>query len=138
MRFTSVPGPWAAAHLVLSLTVFYVACLLCTADEKTPPNTNTRRTAELAFKALDTDGSGGVNLDEFIKALERFGMHVCAHGPPCSRRELTRQVMHEANRSPQAVFAQVAGMRQGLGGLPRDTVQALFNKYDADGSGASR
>ena len=46
------------------------------ADEKTPPNTNTRRTAELAFKALDTDGSGGVNLDEFIKALERFGMHV--------------------------------------------------------------
>jgi len=73
--------------------------------EKTPPNTNTRRTAELAFKALDTDGSGGVNLDEFIKALERFGMHV-------------------------------AGIRQGLGGLPRDTVQALFNKYDADGSGA--
>ena len=45
-------------------------------DEKTPPNTNTRRTAELAFKALDTDGSGGVNVDEFIKALERFGMHV--------------------------------------------------------------
>lgn len=72
--------------------------------EKTPPNTNTRRTAELAFKALDTDGSGGVTLDEFIKALERFGMHV-------------------------------AGMRQGLGGLPRDTVQALFNKYDSDGSG---
>lgn len=73
--------------------------------EKTPPNTNQRRTAELAFKALDTDGSGGVNLEEFIKALERFGMHV-------------------------------AGMRQGVGGLPRDTVQALFNKYDADGSGA--
>ena len=44
--------------------------------EKTPPNTNTRRTAELAFRALDTDGSGGVNLDEFIKALERFGMTV--------------------------------------------------------------
>ena len=47
--------------------------------EKTPPNTNTRRTAELAFRALDTDGSGGVNLDEFIKALERFGMHVRAY-----------------------------------------------------------
>lgn len=46
------------------------------ADEKTPPNTNMKRTAELAFRALDTDGSGGVNLDEFIKALERFGMHV--------------------------------------------------------------
>lgn len=72
--------------------------------EKTPPNTNTRRTAELAFKALDSDGSGGVSLEEFIKALERFGMHV-------------------------------AGMRQGVGGLPKDTVQALFNKYDADGSG---
>merc|ERR1719181_2368973 len=75
--------------------------------EKTPPNTNTTRTAELAFRALDTDGSGGVNLDEFIKALDRFGMHV-------------------------------AGMRKGLGGLPRDTVQALFNKYDSDGSGACR
>ena len=73
--------------------------------EKTPPNTNTRRTAELAFKALDTDGSGGVSLDEFIKALERFGMHV-------------------------------QGMRPGVGGLPRDVVQALFNKYDSDGSGS--
>jgi len=73
--------------------------------EKTPPNTNTTRTAELAFKALDTDSSGGVNLDEFIKALERFGMHV-------------------------------SGMRPGVGGLPKETVQALFNKYDTDGSGA--
>ena len=27
------------------------------------------------------------------------------------------------------------GMRPGVGGLPEDTVQALFNKYDADGSG---
>lgn len=44
--------------------------------EKTPPNTNSKRTAELAFKALDTNGSGGVDIDEFIKALERFGMHV--------------------------------------------------------------
>lgn len=72
--------------------------------EKTPPNTNSKRTAELAFKALDANGSGDVDLDEFIKALERFGMHV-------------------------------AGQRKGVGGLPRDTVQALFNKYDADGSG---
>ena len=74
------------------------------ADAKTPPNTNQRRTAELAFKSLDTDGSGGVSVDEFIKALERFGMHV-------------------------------QGMRPGVGGLPKDTVQALFNKYDTDGSG---
>ena len=34
------------------------------------------------------------------------------------------------------LLSQVAGMRKGIGGLPRDTVQALFNKYDADGSGA--
>ena len=74
------------------------------ADAKTPPNTNQRRTAELAFKSLDSDGSGGVSVDEFIKALERFGMHV-------------------------------QGMRPGVGGLPKDTVQALFNKYDTDGSG---
>mmetsp|Transcript_72498 Transcript_72498/g.143977 ORF Transcript_72498/g.143977 Transcript_72498/m.143977 type:complete len:391 (-) Transcript_72498:608-1780(-) len=73
--------------------------------EKTPPNTNSKRTAELAFKSLDTNGSGGVDLEEFIKALERFGMHV-------------------------------AGMRKGVGGLPKETVQALFNKYDADGSGS--
>lgn len=71
---------------------------------KTPPNTNSKRTAELAFKALDTNGSGDVDIDEFIKALERFGMHV-------------------------------SGVRQGVGGLPRDVVQALFDKYDADGSG---
>jgi hypothetical protein len=63
-----------------------------------------QRTAELAFKALDANNSGGVDIDEFIKALERFGMHV-------------------------------VGMRKGVGGLPRETVQALFNKYDADGSG---
>jgi len=73
--------------------------------EKTPPNTNSKRTAELAFKSLDTNGSGGVDIDEFIKALERFGMHV-------------------------------AGMRKGVGGLPKETVQALFNKYDSDGSGS--
>jgi hypothetical protein len=72
---------------------------------KTPPNTNTRRTAELAFKSLDNDGSGGVTLEEFIKALERFGMHV-------------------------------AGVRPGVGGLPKATVAALFAKYDADGSGS--
>ena len=48
--------------------------------EKTPANTNSRRTAELAFKSLDTDGSGGVSVDEFIKALERFGMHVAGMG----------------------------------------------------------
>ena len=72
--------------------------------EKTPPNTNSKRTAELAFRALDTNGSGDVDISEFIKALERFGMHV-------------------------------TGVRQGVGGLPRDTVQSLFNKYDVDGSG---
>lgn len=49
--------------------------------EKTPPNTNTKRTAELAFKALDKDGSGGVNINEFINALERFGMHVAGMRP---------------------------------------------------------
>ena len=27
-------------------------------------------------------------------------------------------------------------MRPGVGGLPKETVQALFNKYDTDGSGA--
>ena len=47
---------------------------------------------------------GDVDINEFIKALERFGMHV-------------------------------AGVRKGVGGLPIETVQALFNKYDADGSG---
>ena len=73
--------------------------------EKTPPNTNSKRTAELAFKSLDANNSGGVDLDEFIKALERFGMHV-------------------------------VGMRKGVGGLPKETVQALFNKYDSDGSGS--
>ena len=29
----------------------------------------------------------------------------------------------------------LGGMRQGVGGLPKDVVQSLFNKYDSDGSG---
>jgi Ca2+-binding EF-hand superfamily protein len=72
--------------------------------QKTPPNTNMRRTTELAFKALDTDGSGDVDLNEFIRALERFGMHV-------------------------------SGQRAGVGGLPMESVKALFERYDKDGSG---
>jgi Ca2+-binding EF-hand superfamily protein len=49
--------------------------------QKTPPNTNSRRTCELAFRHLDTNGSGVIGLDEFIKALERFGMHVSGVRP---------------------------------------------------------
>lgn len=59
--------------------------------EKTPPNTNTKRTAELAFKALDKDGSGGVNINEFINALERFGMHVRTPSTPSGRTAVAGQ-----------------------------------------------
>ena len=55
--------------------------LKSTIYQKTPPNTNSRRTCELAFRHLDTNGSGVIGLDEFIKALERFGMHVSGVRP---------------------------------------------------------
>lgn len=60
---------------------------------------------EKAFNDFDLDKSGQVSINEFIKALERFGMHV-------------------------------QGQRPGIGGLPLEVVQALFDKYDKDASGA--
>ena len=32
---------------------------------------------ERAFKQMDRDGSGSVNMAEFIDALKKFGMQVC-------------------------------------------------------------
>ena len=34
------------------------------------------RAVEHAFRNLDADGFGGVTLDQFVSALERFGLHV--------------------------------------------------------------
>lgn len=71
---------------------------------KVPNDQNTKRIVERAFSDFDRDNSKSISIDEFIKALERFGMHV-------------------------------QGRRPGVGGLPLGVVQALFDKYDADGSG---
>ena len=65
---------------------------------KVPNDQNTKRAVQRAFTDFDLDGSGAVSIGEFIKALERFGMHV-------------------------------AGQRPGVGGLPMDVVQSLFDKY---------
>lgn len=72
---------------------------------KVTNDSNTKRHVMLAFQDFDTDGSGQVEFEEFVKALERFGFHV-------------------------------AGRRPGVGGLPVDVVQSLFDKYDRDSSGA--
>lgn len=59
-----------------------------------------------AFKLFDADGSGQIEPKEFLKAMERFGLHVRGKGRP------------------------------GIGGLPEDVVLGLFSRYDKDGSGA--
>ena len=68
---------------------------------KVPNDQNTKRQVQKAFSDFDTDGSGAVSITEFIKALERFGMHC-------------------------------AGQRPGVGGLPMDVVQGLFDKCARD------
>ena len=65
---------------------------------------DTKEETMKVYKMFDTDGSGAVSMSEFVKTLERFGMHV-------------------------------AGQRPGIGGLPMDVVQSLFDKYDKDSSG---
>lgn len=65
---------------------------------------NPKRVLQQTFGVLDKNRSGTVDLDEFVNALEGFGM-------------------------------QVQGRRPGVGGLPMQTVRALFTKYDADQSG---
>jgi len=67
---------------------------------------NERNTAEQAFKNMDLDGSGNVSLEEFIAALERFGLQVVGAKDKCP------------------------------GGWPREVVAALFSRFDADGSGS--
>merc|ERR1712070_708356 len=62
------------------------------------------RVLRQTIAVLDKNKSGTVDFDEFVSALEGFGM-------------------------------QVQGRRPGVGGLPMQTVRALFTKYDADQSG---
>ena len=61
---------------------------------------------EEAFKQFDTDKSGQVSLNEFRKAMERFGLHVMDSAQP------------------------------GTGGVPPQVLQALFDRYDTDASGS--
>jgi Ca2+-binding EF-hand superfamily protein len=58
-----------------------------------------------AFKLFDVDGSGNVDCHEFLKAMERFGLHVRGKG------------------------------KMGIGGLKESVVLALFDRYDKDASG---
>lgn len=60
-----------------------------------------------AFRDIDADKSGYIEIDEFCKALERFGLHTADRGLPGGR-----------------------------GGISSEVVQALFNSFDSDGSGS--
>ena len=60
-----------------------------------------------AFKLFDVDGSGNVDCHEFLKAMERFGLHVRGKG------------------------------KMGIGGLKESVVLALFDRYDKDASARS-
>lgn len=59
-----------------------------------------------AFKLFDVDGSGAVESSEFLKAMERFGLHVRGKG------------------------------KVGIGGFKESVVLALFDRYDKDASGS--
>jgi len=48
---------------------------------KTVNDQNTKRVVENAFKSFDTNGSGNVDFDEFVAALERFGLHTTGRRP---------------------------------------------------------
>jgi len=63
------------------------------------------RVLRKAFATFDHDASGAIDIHEFIQSLEHIGMHVVDEGLP------------------------------GLGGVPRDVVEALFSRFDADHSG---
>ena len=89
--------------LTLSCGHLLVCCCGCA---QVPNDQNTKRMVENSFKSFDINKSGTVDFDEFVNALEKFGMHVAG------------------------------GRRKGVGGLPIDTVRALFDKYDTDHSGA--
>ena len=63
------------------------------------------RVLKKAFQAFDADSSGEITFDEFVSALERFGLCTDVHG------------------------------RKGPGGTPIHVARAVFDYFDADGSG---
>ena len=48
---------------------------------KVPNDMNTKRAVERSFSDFDTDNSKNVSINEFIAALERYGMHVAGRRP---------------------------------------------------------
>ncbi len=71
---------------------------------KSSRSMNEQRTLDAAFRKIDVDGTDSIDYDEFVDALERFGL-------------------------------VVAGRRPGVGGVSPEAAKALFDSYDADGSG---
>ena len=59
-----------------------------------------------AFKDIDADNSGTIEMPEFLRALERFGLHT-----------------------------STTGLKGGRGGVDDIAVRALFESFDADGNG---
>ena len=73
---------------------------------KSKEGASEERLLRQAFKQFDTDGSGEVSYDEFVRALERFGLQVSSELLP----------------------------GRASGGVRADVMRALFEKYNADGS----
>ena len=72
---------------------------------RTDPILSEMRVLKKAFQAFDADSSGEITFDEFVAALERFGLCTDVHG------------------------------RKGPGGTPIHVARAVFDYFDADGSG---
>ena len=87
----------------------------CVMEKAKPGVSSEEDTLKRAFKRIDVDESGEVDFNEFLAAMETFGVEVT-----------------------EGSGARLAG--QGTsnlhGGIPLKLVRALFDKYDADGSGS--
>ena len=65
------------------------------------------RALKRAFSSFDTDSNDKVDFNEFIRAMEHFGLHTSEYG-----------------------------LKGGAGGLGRNVAQALFDRFDTAGDGA--
>lgn len=62
-----------------------------------------RSTLRKAFNNIDTDRSGMLSIEEFSRALERFGLHTADYG-----------------------------LKGGAGGVSSEVVKALFDSFDSE------
>lgn len=109
-RPSTAPPPtvstYTARGVVSALEIDRLESMLYeSVHQKVSSMRNEVRTLSETLNSMDRDGDGFLELREFVKAMERFGLHVDGHG--CA----------------------------GHGGLPEALVLGFFGRYDTEGSG---